>query len=235
MLVGYARVSTAERNPDHQIDALLRAGVAPTGAKVTHQASRPSIVVGSTSPTGSPSSSRSATVRRRSRWVPDPGIPRCGRSPPWPSHCRREGPRPLVADQRWGAVRPRDPHPSTVPPHRHPLLRPVVPTRASRRPHPGEHRRQPVTGNGPARRVLRLGPTTDAADHPAQRPPTPACPVSASRQGLPRTPRLAACARPIGRGRLGAATHRLIEASVLKNTKSVSPLVRHSGSLGTPY
>lgn len=28
MLVGYARVSTTDQNPDHQIDALLRAGVA---------------------------------------------------------------------------------------------------------------------------------------------------------------------------------------------------------------
>lgn len=27
MLIGYGRVSTAEQNPDHQIDALLRAGV----------------------------------------------------------------------------------------------------------------------------------------------------------------------------------------------------------------
>ena len=27
MIVGYVRVSTAEQNPDHQIDALLRAGV----------------------------------------------------------------------------------------------------------------------------------------------------------------------------------------------------------------
>ncbi len=29
MLLGYARVSTADQNPDHQIDALARAGVAP--------------------------------------------------------------------------------------------------------------------------------------------------------------------------------------------------------------
>ncbi|HSZ31575.1 MAG TPA: recombinase family protein [Pseudonocardiaceae bacterium] len=29
MLIGYARVSTAERNPTHQLDALRRAGIAP--------------------------------------------------------------------------------------------------------------------------------------------------------------------------------------------------------------
>ncbi len=29
MLVGYARVSTAEQNPAHQADALIRAGVEP--------------------------------------------------------------------------------------------------------------------------------------------------------------------------------------------------------------
>lgn len=27
MLLGYARISTADLNPDHQVDALLRAGV----------------------------------------------------------------------------------------------------------------------------------------------------------------------------------------------------------------
>lgn len=29
MLIGYGRVSTAEQNPAHQVDALRRAGVAP--------------------------------------------------------------------------------------------------------------------------------------------------------------------------------------------------------------
>ena len=49
MLLGYARVSTADQNPDHQIDALTRAGVEPgnvyldtaSGAK----ASRPQLDV----------------------------------------------------------------------------------------------------------------------------------------------------------------------------------------------
>jgi DNA invertase Pin-like site-specific DNA recombinase len=36
VLFGYARVSTAEQNPDHQIDALLRAGVAAKDIYVDH-------------------------------------------------------------------------------------------------------------------------------------------------------------------------------------------------------
>jgi len=47
MLVGYARVSTAEQNPDHQTDALLRAGVARDDIHVDHasgaKASRPKL------------------------------------------------------------------------------------------------------------------------------------------------------------------------------------------------
>jgi len=47
MLVGYARVSTAEQNPDHQTDALLRAGVAQDDIHVDHasgaKASRPKL------------------------------------------------------------------------------------------------------------------------------------------------------------------------------------------------
>jgi len=47
MLVGYARVSTAEQNPDHQTDALLRAGVARDDIHVDHasgaKASRPQL------------------------------------------------------------------------------------------------------------------------------------------------------------------------------------------------
>lgn len=43
--VGYARVSTAEQNPDHHIDALRRAGVAGDDVHVDHasgaKASRP--------------------------------------------------------------------------------------------------------------------------------------------------------------------------------------------------
>jgi hypothetical protein len=45
VIFGYARVSTAEQNPDHQIDALRRAGVANDDIYVDHasgaKASRP--------------------------------------------------------------------------------------------------------------------------------------------------------------------------------------------------
>ena len=44
---GYARVSTLEQNPDHQIDALVRAGVDPKDIYVDHvsgaKASRPEL------------------------------------------------------------------------------------------------------------------------------------------------------------------------------------------------
>ena len=47
MLIGYARVSTAEQNPDHQIDALTRAGVAPANVHLDRasgvKASRPKL------------------------------------------------------------------------------------------------------------------------------------------------------------------------------------------------
>ena len=47
MLFGYARVSTADQNPDHQIDALRRAGVADDDIYVDHasgaKASRPQL------------------------------------------------------------------------------------------------------------------------------------------------------------------------------------------------
>ncbi|MCA1680450.1 MAG: recombinase family protein [Actinobacteria bacterium] len=47
MLFGYARVSTADQNPDHQIDALLRAGVAQDAIYVDRasgaKASRPQL------------------------------------------------------------------------------------------------------------------------------------------------------------------------------------------------
>src|SRR6266498_4914262 len=47
MLIGYARVSTADQNPDHQIDALLRAGVARDNIHVDKasgaKASRPKL------------------------------------------------------------------------------------------------------------------------------------------------------------------------------------------------
>ena len=47
MLIGYARVSTAEQNPAHQIDALVRAGVAADDIHLDHasgaKASRPQL------------------------------------------------------------------------------------------------------------------------------------------------------------------------------------------------
>lgn len=47
MLLGYARVSTGDQNPDHQVDALRRAGVAPENIHVDHasgaKASRPQL------------------------------------------------------------------------------------------------------------------------------------------------------------------------------------------------
>lgn len=36
MLIGYARVSTADQNPDHQTDALARAGVDPANIYLDH-------------------------------------------------------------------------------------------------------------------------------------------------------------------------------------------------------
>jgi DNA invertase Pin-like site-specific DNA recombinase len=47
MLIGYARVSSADQNPDHQVDALRRAGVAAENIHVDHaggaKASRPQL------------------------------------------------------------------------------------------------------------------------------------------------------------------------------------------------
>jgi DNA invertase Pin-like site-specific DNA recombinase len=49
VLIGYARVSTADQNPDHQVDALRRAGVAASDVYVDHasgaKASRPQLDV----------------------------------------------------------------------------------------------------------------------------------------------------------------------------------------------
>ena len=47
MLIGYGRVSTAEQNPAHQIDALTRAGVEPNDVHIDTasgaKASRPKL------------------------------------------------------------------------------------------------------------------------------------------------------------------------------------------------
>jgi len=47
VLIGYARVSTADQNPDHQVDALRRAGVAARDVYIDHasgaKASRPQL------------------------------------------------------------------------------------------------------------------------------------------------------------------------------------------------
>jgi DNA invertase Pin-like site-specific DNA recombinase len=47
VLIGYARVSTADQNPDHQVDALQRAGVAANDVYIDHasgaKASRPQL------------------------------------------------------------------------------------------------------------------------------------------------------------------------------------------------
>ncbi len=47
MMIGYARVSTTDQNPDHQIDALLRAGVTRENVHVDYasgsKASRPQL------------------------------------------------------------------------------------------------------------------------------------------------------------------------------------------------
>lgn len=40
MLIGYSRVSTADQNPDHQVDALRRAGVLPRTSTSTTRAGR---------------------------------------------------------------------------------------------------------------------------------------------------------------------------------------------------
>jgi len=85
MLIGYARVSTAEQNPTHQIDALRRAGVeaedihidVASGAK----SSRPKLDLGD------------ETAARRRHACGDPAGP-AGSFGGAPGSARRRPPRP---------------------------------------------------------------------------------------------------------------------------------------------